>query len=238
MADIGFLGGHKKIVLLGEAGSGKTELALNIAMRIRDHLQDSGEGGDIRFLDMDQTKPMFRSRDVGDSLRAAGITFSVEAQFMDAPVVPYGVIESLGAPDLWTILDVGGSHAGALCLGQFADAIAAADARVFYTINPYRSFSDTTERIADTMRRILAYSRIDDIAIIGNPYVGAKTTLDELLEGDCRLRELIAPLGYTVALTAVPEHLWAAARGKIEGETLCIKPYLRAVLGLSEAQLP
>lgn len=55
---------HKKLVMIGESGSGKTELALRICCQLRDHSDAT-----VYMLDMDQTKPMFRSRDVADFLR-------------------------------------------------------------------------------------------------------------------------------------------------------------------------
>ena len=77
---------HKKLVMIGESGSGKTELALRICCQLRDHSDAT-----VYMLDMDQTKPMFRSRDVADFLREKGVLFPIEKQFMDAPVVPHGV---------------------------------------------------------------------------------------------------------------------------------------------------
>ena len=109
---------QKKIVVLGEAGSGKTELAMNLAAQI---VRKTGEP--LRFLDMDQTKPLLRARDSKDALRAYGVTFTDQPEYADSPLMPYGVNESLADPDLRVILDVGGSYAGALHTGQFAEAV-------------------------------------------------------------------------------------------------------------------
>lgn len=48
----------KNFVLIGEAGSGKTELSLSLAAE----MQKLGER-QVYFLDMDQTKPLLRARD-------------------------------------------------------------------------------------------------------------------------------------------------------------------------------
>lgn len=48
---------EKNLVFIGEAGSGKTETAVNLALRM------AREGGRrVHFFDMDQTKPLFRAR--------------------------------------------------------------------------------------------------------------------------------------------------------------------------------
>lgn len=228
MNSLNFLQGHNKIIVLGETGSGKSELAMNLAVQIR---REAGQP--VRFLDMDQTKPHFRSRDVLDTLVCQGVTFSVEEQFMDAPIVPYGVVESLSDPDLWVIMDVGGSQHGALCIGQFSAAIVAAKALAFYTINPYRAFSDTTPRIAETMETILASSQLEDIHIVCDAYLGDGTTALQLLEGHEMLNNLLEPLGRKIYLTAVPDFLWEQVRPVFPERAMRIESYLRRVLGLS-----
>ena len=58
----------KNFIFLGEAGSGKSEIAVNFAMEF-------ARGGvkNIHFFDLDQTKPLFRSRDICGKLEDAGI---------------------------------------------------------------------------------------------------------------------------------------------------------------------
>lgn len=231
--DVGFLNDHMKIILLGETGSGKSEISINLAALIRQYLVRNKISQEVRFLDMDQTKPLFRSRDIRDDLRAQGITFRLQEQFMDAPVVPYGVHESINDPNLWTILDVGGSQAGALCIGQYSETIIAGKAMVYYTINPYRPFSDSTERISLTMEQILSWSGLNKICIISNPYLGRNTTVDQLLKGNEVLIKLLKPIGKTISLTAIPFHLWETAKKSIQGRVVRIYPYLGKFLRLS-----
>lgn len=234
--DIGFLNGHRKIILLGETGSGKSEVAMNLAALIRQYMISHNIDQEVRFLDMDQTKPLFRSRDSGEALRAQGITFRVQEQFMDAPVVPYGVIESITDPNLWTILDVGGGQAGALCIGQFADTILSENTLVYYTINPYRPFSDTTERICQTMEQILSCCHLMGLQILSNPYLGPNTTVGQLLKGNEVLAKVLKTMGQTISLTAIPSHLWEDARNLVSGNIVRIYPYLWKILSLSPSE--
>ena len=66
------------VVFLGEAGSGKSELALNFAQA----LAELG-GKPVHFFDLDMTKPLFRSRDRREALETLGVEVHYEAQFMD-----------------------------------------------------------------------------------------------------------------------------------------------------------
>ena len=195
---------YRKIVVLGEAGSGKTELSVNLAKLVAEQSREK-----VLFLDMDQTKPSLRARDTEEDMKAFGVKLGEGDTFEDSPIVPYGVKDSLRNPDLRLIMDVGGSHAGAMCIGQFAKEIEDAKALVLYTIDPYRGFSDTTERIRQTMEEIFWASRLQDIHIVSNPFAGAKTTVDIFSTGHRKLIEQLAPLGYRPELVMVPAALQA-----------------------------
>lgn len=230
---------QKKIVVLGEAGSGKTELAMNLAAQT---VRKTGEP--LRFLDMDQTKPLLRARDSKDALRAYGVTFTDQPEYADSPLMPYGVNESLADPDLRVILDVGGSYAGALHTGQFAEAVKRAGALCLYVINPYRSFSDTTEHIAQTLEAITWACHLEDLHVVSNPYLGPATTAEEYWAGHERLKSLLKPLGMRPELRMAPAFLRdAAAKQRFDGLSaykeddpcILIEPFLSRVLGYDPA---
>ena len=78
---------YKNFVLLGEAGSGKSEIALNLAA----HLAQC-QPLPVHFFDLDMTKPLFRSRDLAEEMEALGVHFHFEKQFMDAPTQVGGAL--------------------------------------------------------------------------------------------------------------------------------------------------
>lgn len=69
----------KNFVFIGEAGSGKSEIALNIACR----LAEAG-GKAVDLFDLDQTKPLYRSRDLQESFRGRGVDIHFQDQYLDA----------------------------------------------------------------------------------------------------------------------------------------------------------
>ena len=81
-------GAAKNYVFLGEAGCGKSELAVNTAARL-------AKRGDlpVHFFDLDMTKPLFRSRELAGDLEKMGIAVHFQEQFMDAPT-------AVGGPEL------------------------------------------------------------------------------------------------------------------------------------------
>ena len=225
---------QKKIVVLGEAGSGKTELAMNLAAQIVREMKEP-----LRFLDMDQTKPLLRARDAGDALRAYGVTLTDQPEYADSPLMPYGVNESLADPVLRVVMDVGGSYTGALHTGQFAESVRECGALCLYVINPYRSFSDTTEHIAQTLAAIEWACHLEDLHVVANPYLGPATTAEEYRDGLARLKELLQPLGMQPEYRMVPAFLKGeTAPGQRPGEELpsiLIDPFLHRVLGYDPA---
>ena len=82
------LDGRHSVVLLGEAGCGKSEIALNLAAAM-------AAKRETHLFDMDQTKPLYRSRDARDAMEKSGVAFHYERQFFDAPTLAGGVAESL-----------------------------------------------------------------------------------------------------------------------------------------------
>ena len=166
----------KNYVFVGEAGCGKSELAINLAFRLK------AQGKAVHFFDLDQTKPLFRSRDVKDELADAGIEFHYVEQFQDEPVITGGVREQLAGPDS-CVLDVGGDDIGSRAVGGFANLINQPQTVVYFVLNPFRPWSRTLEAIDGTLSAILEISHIEKFHIICNPNFGFQTTAEEALEG-------------------------------------------------------
>ena len=76
-------------VFLGEAGCGKSELAVHLALEL------ASQGREVHFFDLDQTKPLMRSRDAESLLEAAGVTVHFQQQTADAPTQTGGLIPLL-----------------------------------------------------------------------------------------------------------------------------------------------
>src|SRR5699024_11960970 len=63
-------------------------------------------GRRVHVFDMDQTKPLFRARDCEAQLEREGVVFHFQAQYLDAPTVASGVIETLRDEDSAVIMDI------------------------------------------------------------------------------------------------------------------------------------
>lgn len=188
LGSLGMSGSWHNFAFLGEAGSGKSEIAVSFARA----LAREGEKP-VHFFDLDMTKPLFRSRDAGAELEGAGVSVHYQEQFMDAPTLVGGVAPMLRDEDSLVVLDVGGDYIGARSVGAFAPQLNRPSTAVFYIINAYRPWSDTIEHIDETLGKILGVShvRLERLFLVANPNTGADTTLEEVVEGCRRTRALV-----------------------------------------------
>ena len=102
-------------VLTGNYGSGKTELALNLALRF------AAEGLKTTLVDLDIVNPYFRSAEKTPELEAAGVrvlmpTFAMTT--VDIPALPPEIQSVFETPGDRVIFDVGGDETGAAALGR------------------------------------------------------------------------------------------------------------------------
>lgn len=206
------LNGKDNAVFLGESGSGKTEIAINFALGLKAETDRT-----VHFFDMDQTKPLFRSRDVADRLQKAGVVFHSNTQesIEDVPSTPPGVAEALRERDSYVILDVGGNERGARMLGQYHAYLNADTCQAFFVINPYCAWSKDFASIAVTVDKILRSARIARIQVISNPNFGAETTAEDVAAGHGRLKDMLqGRLG--ISCVCAMERLCPELRGKMD----------------------
>lgn len=199
------LGGFRNFVFIGESGSGKTELGIHVALMLKKLHEE------VHFFDLDQTKPLFRARDVKELMEEKGIVVHVRKQFQDIPSMVSGVAESLQDPGQYTLLDIGGNVHGALMAGQLERYLNTEETCVFYLINVYRPWSRDAVHIRETRDSILGACKVAQVRLISNPSLGPSTTFQEIVEGHRRLGRMLGD-GARIDYVCVPEHLPGDAR--------------------------
>lgn len=209
----------KNFILIGEAGSGKSEITLNLAVKLAEMT-----GKTVDLFDLDQTKPLFRSRDMKDAFAEKGVDIYYQDQFLDAPSQVGGVIPSL-LSDNYTLLDIGGGHQAAKYAGAYNHILRNEDSVAIYVINPYRPWTKSAEAIDGTMSHILKSVRLNQIYVLGNPNLGYATNVDEFMDGLDRLDELMGEFT-TVTSSCVRADLYEEAQEETDKYLLPIELYL------------
>ena len=211
-------------VFLGEAGCGKSELSVHLALEL------AAAGEEVHFFDLDQTKPLMRSRDAESLLSAAGVTVHYQQQCADAPTQVGGLVPLLRDEGQRVILDVGGNDIGARLIGGFSHLLK--DADVWFVVNPYRPWSAEIGQIDATLSAVLRASRLKMPRFLLNPNLGKDTTVEEYLDGIEQGLALLRPY-VTVEAAAVPAPLYKAVRQQV---TLPLIP-ITSHISVPEAEL-
>ena len=183
MADINNLGNI--IAVTGHYGSGKTNLAVNLAVDF------AKEGERVTIIDLDIVNPYFRTADFSELFGSLGIKL-VAPQFANTNLL---------------IIDVGGDDTGAVALGQYATVLGNFGCELYYVVNRYRYLTRTPGEAVELLRDIEQVSRIRAKGIVNCSNLGSQTTADDVkVTADYALK-CASEAGVPLALTAAERSL-------------------------------
>lgn len=205
----------KRIVLLsGHYGSGKTNIAVNLALRLRKARER------VAIADIDIVNPYFRTKDSQAELEAAGvrvISSAFASSNVDLPALPQEIYAVTDDRTLSAVIDVGGDDRGALALGRWRDAILAEDNyEMLLVVNRFRPLTRDAASTLEVMREIENAAGMRFTAIANNSNLGEETTPEDVLSSMDYAREICRRTGLPLKLTSVSEALFPALKGKIE----------------------
>lgn len=188
------------IIFTGNIGSGKTEIALNYALRKKE------EGQQVTVVDLDIINPYFRTRTVRRSLEERGIgVVSPEGKLAgaDVPALSPAILGVLQGRRGLGVFDVGGDDVGAVALGRFKSCLPEGDFTLFFVINTCRPFTRTVEGIAAVLRSVEEASRLKVDALVSNTNLGRATDAATFLEGHQLVKEASRRLNLPIAFAAL-----------------------------------
>jgi len=205
------VGRRSNYVFLGEAGCGKSEIAVNLALALAAEGQKP-----VHFFDLDMTKPLFRARDVEKTMTAGGVHVHFQEQFMDAPTQVGGPSVLLRDSTCHTVLDVGGDYIGAGAVGMYAPLLRSEETAAFYVVNSFRPWSMELRHIDGVLGQVLgaAHLPLEHMTFIGNPNLGVRTTPEDVRAGLARLSETLGPY-VSISFACVSEMLWPMEEAEI-----------------------
>jgi len=168
------------VIIVGAYGSGKTEVAINLAVHMR------SQGARVRLADLDLVNPYFRTREARHALNRLGIDVVLPpAQYMqaDLPILAPEVAGMLRQPEEVTLLDVGGDDVGATVLAALADALKGQAVQVLQVINPNRPYTGTIDGCLRVREAIEAKAKMKVTGIVGNANLMDATSEADILDG-------------------------------------------------------
>ncbi len=207
----------KRITLFaGHYGSGKTNIAVNYALKLR---KDLGRDKEILVADLDIVNPYFRTKDSCTVLSENGIKLICSEYAnsnLDIPSLPsemYAVTDTQS----YAVIDVGGDDRGALALGRLSGKIKAEnDYESLMVINMFRPLTRTPKETVEVMREIEAASRIAFTALVNNSNLGSLTAPDDILRSLEYAEEVSRLTGLEIKMTSVDARLLEPLSGKVK----------------------
>ncbi len=191
-------------IFLGGYGSGKTELAVNRALELKN------EGKKVAIADMDIVNMYFRSRDVVKYFDSLGIKLIVpEGKYSaaDTPFIPAAIRGFILNQEYNLVLDVGGDPEGARVLGVYRDELKQNGHTAYFIVNASRPFARDSNELIELIKSVEFTSGIEIQYLINNTNF-AEYTREEDLQKGIELTEYIAKkLGKEFLYTSVWEEV-------------------------------
>jgi hypothetical protein len=186
------------VIIVGHFGSGKTEIAINLALQ-------QGSQQKVQLADLDLVNPYFRTREARQLLTGHGVEVILPPEIYmhaDLPILSPAVAGMLRTANGLTLLDVGGDDVGATVLAALHDVLKDRPTRMLMVVNacrPYTADIDGCLRMRDEIEKA---SRLQVSGLVGNSHLLEETTPEDVYRGYDLVVELNRRSGIPVAFIA------------------------------------
>lgn len=205
----------KYVVLIGNYGSGKTELALNIAA------DAAKQGNESVLIDMDIVNPYFRSSSKKEELEGLGIRVihpGYANSMTEVISLPPEIYAPFDAPPDRAVFDVGGDATGASALGMLKEKFATVqeDIEFLFVINPARPLQKDAGSIIAIMDEIEQAGSVKITGLVNNANLARDTDMEMIIEAENLVDQISGLTGLPVRFTVVREdlvHLYTGRHG-------------------------
>jgi hypothetical protein len=193
------------VMIVGNYGSGKTEVAVNLCLRL------ARDGRRVQIADLDIVNPYFRCREARALMERHGVRVVAPPgpqAWADLPIILPEIRGLLHPPEgTITIFDVGGDDVGARALASLRTSLGDGKYELWQVINPKRPFTDTVDGCLAMQQAIEASSRLSVTGLLVNAHLIDQTTTQTVLDGWRLAQAVSASASLPVRAVAVMAHL-------------------------------
>ncbi len=172
---------NKLIIIVGGFGSGKSEVAVNLARHLIGTVDEP-----VAIADLDIKNPYFRSREAADELTKLGVKMLIppgDQASADLPIIIPEIRGAILRKQGYTVLDVGGDDLGATVLSSLSDTFKPGEYELLLTLNCKRPFTADLDGAMQMLREIEHTSKLKFTGIISNSHLLGETTTQVILDG-------------------------------------------------------
>jgi hypothetical protein len=214
------------VVIVGNYGSGKTEVSINLAVNRK------RAGLNVGIADLDLVNPYFRTREARITLTDLGIQVILPPeQYLqaDLPVLSPTIAGMIRQSGDLTILDVGGDDAGAMVLSSLADAFSGKKVHMLQVVNPLRPQTSTVSSCLTMRNEIEKAAQLTITGLIGNANLIDETSAEDIYSGYEFIQAVSQESGLPLAFITVSQELLP---------TIDMKRFSCAVLPIARQLVP
>lgn len=210
-------------IFVGHYGSGKTEVAVNYAIKLKE------EGNDVIIVDLDIVNAYYRTKDNEEMLRKMGIEVisPIYANTnVDIPSLPPELMKVFDTKDKKIVFDVGGDDDGAIALGRFFRYFSQEKYEMYAVINTKRPLTDSKENIIMMIDAININSRLKTTGVINNTNLSYETTISDIYCGEKIVLDVSKEIKLPFIFTSLKEEFVDEYKKMSDSELFPIKKYL------------
>ena len=198
-------------ILAGHYGSGKTNIAVSLALKMKK------DGIDTVIADLDIVNPYFRTKDSLAGLNDAGIRL-ISSEYansnVDIPALPQEMYAVVDDKSRYYIVDLGGDDRGAYALGRYADRInEEGNYEMLFVFNKYRPLTPDAESAMEVMAEIEAAAGVKFTGIVNNSNIGPMTDEAALAASFPECERLCELSGLPLRFTSVDKKIYEGIMG-------------------------
>ncbi|MBR0407651.1 MAG: ATP-binding protein [Clostridia bacterium] len=197
----------RMIVIAGHYGSGKTELAVSLALEMAKSPRREYER--LAVVDLDVANPYFRSRERMDLLEANGVKLYADVYHStgataELPALTAALRAPLEDEGCQTIIDLGGNDAGARVLRQFGKYFEGNDHELWAVVNFRRYETRDIDSSREHVEAIQQELQIPVTGLVNNTHLLRETTAEIIREGHEKAEVLSKEMNIPLLFTCYP----------------------------------
>ena len=211
-------------IVTGHYGSGKTEIAINMALKLKE------EHDNVVICDMDIVNPYFRTNDIRSFLEDKGIRVIASdyaSTNIDLPLLPGDILSVFTDKSVHAVLDLGGDDDGAVALGKYNAYLKDEDYDMFFVLNALRPDTSSIEDIKSLAQNIQIMSRAKITGLINNTNLSYLSEAKHLLESLDFAIEAAEALNVPLSYTAGTKEILDSLPQELKNKAFCLDLFMK-----------